>query len=147
MTKTPSRPVDGSVRTATATQAGVSRRQTVTSTSAARLLWGPSHAPVRAPGTVPVQVRNRPGSGRFLTTQTNVVCWKYHKPQEATMNRLVLALNALGRALVGDVNGPRQKTLSPLDIHDANGWVYVGDYQLSKADAYSVAVEILRRAK
>lgn len=63
------------------------------------------------------------------------------------MNRLVLALNALGRALVGDVNGPRQKTLSPLDIHDANGWVYVGDYQLSKADAYSVAVEILRRAK
>lgn len=45
----------------------------------------------------------------------------------------------------GDINGPRPKTLTKLDVYVANGYLYLGEYQLTPDDAFEVATEILRR--
>jgi len=41
---------------------------------------------------------------------------------------------------------PPRKTLTKMDIHDLNGVVHIGDYQVSKEEALDIAVEIIRRA-
>lgn len=51
-------------------------------------------------------------------------------------------LNAVGRLVVGD---RRPKRLTHLDVHSLNGYIYVGEYELTPPDAVEVAREILRR--
>lgn len=51
-------------------------------------------------------------------------------------------------SLFGDIYGPRRpKTLTKTDVHVANGYLYLGEYQLTPTDAFEVATEILRRLK
>lgn len=43
------------------------------------------------------------------------------------------------------VSAPRR--LTKMDIHALNGVVHIGSYEVSKAEALDIAIEIMRRAK
>lgn len=64
-----------------------------------------------------------------------------------TKNRFLLFLNAIGRALIGDLNGPQVKKITPLDIHTVNGHIEINGVSYSADEAFSIAVEIMKRVK
>lgn len=64
-----------------------------------------------------------------------------------TKNRFILALNSLGRALIGDINGPHKDKISPDDIHVLNGYLVMGGVEYTAEEAVAITVAILRRIK